>query len=47
MVGHDLDRSWWLDGGASRGARVLGYGVVIALYIVSMALDAWLLAIRG
>jgi hypothetical protein len=39
--------SWWLDGSASRGARVLGYGVVIALYLVSMALYAWLLAIRG
>ena len=39
--------SWWLDGGASRGARVLGYGVVIALYVASMALYAWLLAIRG
>ncbi|MDQ0576764.1 antibiotic biosynthesis monooxygenase [Agromyces albus] len=39
--------SWWLDGGASRGARVLGYGAVVTLYVVSMALYAWLLAIRG
>ena len=39
--------SWWLDGDAPRGARVLGYGVVVALYLVSMALYAWLLAIRG
>ncbi|WP_022884629.1 antibiotic biosynthesis monooxygenase [Glaciibacter superstes] len=38
---------WWLKGGGSRGTQILGYGVVVALFIVSMAVYAWLLMIRG
>lgn len=38
---------WWLKGGGSRRSQILGYVVVVALFIVSMAVYAWLLLIRG
>ncbi|MFB2556442.1 antibiotic biosynthesis monooxygenase [Herbiconiux liangxiaofengii] len=39
--------SWWVKRGIPVKTHVLGYGIVLAVYALSMALYAWLLALRG
>ncbi|MCS5736191.1 antibiotic biosynthesis monooxygenase [Herbiconiux daphne] len=39
--------SWWVKRDQPARVHLYGYAIIVALYIVSMAVYAWLLAIRG
>jgi len=38
---------WWLKRGQPARVHAAGYAIIVALYAISMAVYAWLLAIRG